>query len=67
MSANVALIRAAKDAGVPILDYPYGSGSTRDFDDYLEEKAAENNLNFADGPFGERGKSSASRSRQCFR
>lgn len=54
VSANSPLIRAAIDAGVPILDCPYGSGSTRDFDDYLEEKAAENNLNFADGPFGER-------------
>jgi len=54
VSANYALIKAARESGVPIVDCPYGSGTSRDFDDYLDEKAAEDNLHVTDGPFGER-------------
>ncbi len=54
MSGNAPLIGAASDLGVPVVDCPYGFGTSRDFDDYIEEKAGEGSLHRADGPLGER-------------
>jgi hypothetical protein len=54
MSGNAVLIGAAAELGIPIVDCPYGFGTSRDFDDYLDEKAGEGSLHRADGPLGER-------------
>jgi hypothetical protein len=54
MSGPAPLIGAARDLGVPVVDCPYGFGTSRDFDDYLEEKAGEGSLHRADGPLGDR-------------
>lgn len=54
MSGNPALIRAAQARGIPVVDCPYGFGTTRDFDDYIDEKAGERALKFAEGKFGDR-------------
>lgn len=52
VSGNGPLIKAARDLDVPVIDCPYGFGSSRDFNDYLDEKHNEGTLVFPDGPFG---------------
>ncbi|MBV6410848.1 MAG: hypothetical protein LC123_14205 [Burkholderiales bacterium] len=49
VSGNCALIRAARDQGVPVADFPYGFGTSRDFNDYIEEKNVEGELVVLDG------------------
>lgn len=54
MSGNAALIAAASSRGVPVVDCPYGFGTSMDFDDYLDEKHREGALHVAAGEAGAR-------------
>ncbi|QQR35337.1 methyltransferase domain-containing protein [Devosia oryziradicis] len=40
-----ALIAAAKDRRIPVLDMPFGIGESRDYDNALRDRAREGNLN----------------------
>lgn len=48
-SGNAPLIRAAAIRGIPVLDCPYGFGTSRDFEDYLKEKQREGSLVVLEG------------------
>lgn len=48
-SGNAPLIRAAGIRGIPVLDCPYGFGTSRDFEDYLREKKREGGLVVLEG------------------
>lgn len=52
VSGNGAMIKAARDLGIPVLDIPYGFGTSRDFHDYLQEKDAAGQLHRAQGFVG---------------
>lgn len=52
-SGNVPLMRAAAIRGIPVLDCPYGFGTSRDFEDYLREKQREGGLVVLEGPLRE--------------
>jgi hypothetical protein len=53
-AGNAALIATARQEGIPVVCCPYGFGTSRDFDDYLDERHAEGSLNFVTGETGER-------------
>jgi SAM-dependent methyltransferase len=40
------LITAARERGIRVLDMPFGIGESRDYDNFLRDKAREGNLNF---------------------
>lgn len=52
-SGNAPLIRAAGLRGIPVLDCPYGFGTSRDFEDYLREKQREGSLVVLEGKLRE--------------
>ncbi|MEZ5446134.1 MAG: hypothetical protein R3F45_10205 [Gammaproteobacteria bacterium] len=52
-SGNAPLIRAAGIRAIPVLDCPYGFGTSRDFEDYLREKQREGGLVVLEGPLRE--------------
>ncbi len=52
-SGNAPLVRAAAIRGIPVLDCPYGFGTSRDFEDYLKEKQREGSLVVLEGPLRE--------------
>jgi hypothetical protein len=52
-SGNAPLICAAELRGIPVLDCPYGFGTSRDFEDYLREKKREGSLVVLEGALRE--------------